>query len=917
MVNPGIVAMIMQLRRAVPIVFGSAPKDRSSVRGDESGNSNSSWISAPGCPLDLRGPVDRPFDRMGCNFAGVAALEHLTAVAGKFPDKIAISDGASEFSYSELLTKVLGLGQVIATTVPDGQAVGLLLGNSVWHPIATLACMAAGRPLVPLNPRDPAQRHADIVTSARISVLICQGPGDPSDWMEQQGVQRIDITRIDGSSVRMSSLAPVHVDAPAMVLYTSGSTGRPKGVVNSQRSLLQRVQQYVDACHIGADDVFMPLSGPTTIAGCRETLSALLSGATLYIADVEAIGLRSTLRQIRSQRITITYCVPALLRALIAAGESDDFASLRVIRIGGEKVLWTDIALIRSTMKPTCLIQLGYSSTETTGAQWFLPLDRQEQGPNVPTGYMLPGLSYAVVDDDGAPVPAGQTGELVIKSNYVLLGYWENGQLVPWPSAADDERCRIFPTGDLVVVDSRGLMQVVGRKGRQLKINGRRVEPAELEVVVRKIPCVGDAVVIISEANELVVFATPGADATAAFTKDIREVVRRSLPTALHPSRVHQIAEIPRLPAGKIDVAKLQALDLENRDSRALPQVPKTSEMSQAREALEQVWPRILGNVEVSGRWDEAGGDSLKLLRCVMELEDLLGRELRLEAFTVDMSVPDMIQVIATGSVSDRPARDEERSPALVLLPGSMGYGPSLAAFGVELGKVAHVIPIRYPDLASVLAGQGSIDVMADSALDQINAAHPRGEIRLLGYSLGGGVAFEVATRLIAAGRSVEFFGILDTSIESSGSRNYAETFSRTLQRIRSHRTTVYRMLCRAVAKCVVRLHWEVGFCRFLDAPVSRKFATTRFMLRLELEEILRMEAFRRWVTHPKRRLPITGTIFRCNRRGTPALGWDSVFAKVGVIPIAGGHLDLVIEPHLAVNGPVIKQTIASSYSRP
>ena len=877
-----------------------------------------SWISAPECPLDLRGPVDRPFDRMGRGFSCIAALQHLTTVARKFPDEIAISDGASKFSYSALLTMVLALAEVIAATVAEGQAVGLLLGNSVWHPIAMLACMAAGRPCVPLNPRDPAQRHADIVTSARIPVLICQGPGDSSDWMERQGVQRIDITRIDGSSAPMSPLAPVSVDAPAMVLYTSGSTGRPKGVVNSQRSLLQRVQQYVDACHIGAGDVFMPLSGPTTIAGCREMLSALLSGATLYIADVETIGLRSTLRQIRSQRITITYCVPALLRALVAAGEKDDFASLRVIRIGGEKVLWTDIALVRSTMKPTCLIQLGYSSTETTGAQWFLPSDWQEQGPNVPTGYMLPGLTYAVVDDDGAPVPAGQTGELVIRSNYVLLGYWENGQLVPWPSAADDEHCRIFPTGDLVVVDSRGLMQVVGRKGRQLKINGRRVEPAELEVVVRKIPCVGDAVVIVSEANELVVFAIPGADATAAFTKDIREVVRHSLPTALHPSRVHQVAELPRLPSGKIDVAKLQALDLETRDSQALPQVQKmqkTSVMSQAREALEQVWPRILGDVKVSGRWDEAGGDSLKLLRCVMELEDLLGRELRLEAFTVDMSVPEMIQVIATGSASDRTATDEERSPALVLLPGSMGYGPSLAAFGVELSKVAHVIPVRYPDLASVLEGQGSIDVMADSALDQINAAHPRGEIRLLGYSLGGGVAFEVATRLIAAGRSVEFFGILDTSIESSGSRNYAEAFSRTLQRIRSHRTTVYRLLCRAVAKFVVRLHWEAGFCRFLDAPVSRKFATTRFMLRLELEEILRMMAFRRWVARPRRRLPITGTIFRCSRGGTPSLGWDRLCAKVDVIPIAGGHLDLVIEPHLTVNGPLIKQAIASSYS--
>jgi acyl-CoA synthetase (AMP-forming)/AMP-acid ligase II/thioesterase domain-containing protein len=900
------------MRRAVPIVFGSVPKDRHPVC--ESGNAHSSWISAPGSPLDLRGPVDRPFDRMGPEFAGVAALEHLTAVARKFPDKIAISDGACEFSYAALLSKVLGLAHMIATAVPDGQAVGLLLGNSVWHPIATLACMAAGRPSVPLNPRDPAQRHVEIVTSARIPVLIGQGAGDSSGWPERQGVQWIDITRIDGSSGPVSSLAPVCVDAPAMVLYTSGSTGQPKGVVNSQRSLLARVQQQVDACHIGADDIFLPLSGPTTIAGCRETLSALLSGATLYIVDVEAIGLRGVLRQMRSQRITITYCVPALLRALIAAGEKDDFASLRVIRIGGEKVLWTDIALIRNTTKPTCLIQVGYSSTETTGSQWFPPLGWQEQGPHVPAGYLLPGISYAVVDDDGAPAPAGQAGELVIKSNYVLLGYWENGQLVPWPSAADDERCRIFPTGDLAVVDSRGLMHVVGRKGRQLKINGRRVEPAELEVVVRRIPCVSDAVVTVSEASELVVFATAGAGATADFTADIKEVVRRSLPAGLHPSRVHQIAEIPRLSGGKIDFAKLQALDLENRESRALPQVQKTSEMPQARAALEQVWTRILGNVEVSGRWVEAGGDSLKLLRCVMELEDLLGRELRMEAFTVDMSAADMIQVIATGSVSDRPARDEESAAALVLLPGSMGYGPSLAAFAAELGKVAHIIPVRYPDLGSVLAGQGSIEVMADSALDQINAAYPRGEIRLLGYSLGGGVAFEVATRLIAAGRSVQFLGVLDSSIESSGN-SHEERLSRTLQRIRSHRTSLYRLLCRAVAKCVARLHWEERFCRLLDAPVLRKFATTRFMLRLELEETLRMRAFGRWVAHPKRPLPITGTIFRCSRRGAPSLGWDRLFAKVNVIPIAGGHLDLVIEPHLSVNGPLIKQAIASSYS--
>jgi len=297
------------------------------------------------------------------------------------------------------------------------------------------------------------------------------------------------------------------------------------------------------------------------------------------------------------------------------------------------------------------------------------------------------------------------------------------------------------------------------------------------------------------------------------------------------------------------------------------------------------------------------------------ELEELVGQELNMEAFTVDMSAADMIQIVAAGGRSQRQQAAGELLPHLVMLPGSIGYGPSLAAFGAQLSKTAHVIPIRYPDLTSALTGCGSVDHMATLALEQINAVHPRGDIRLIGYSLGGGVAFEVAARLIAEGRSVKFLGILDTNIGPRRS-DYRETLSRTLQRVRSHRVTMYRMLCRAIAKCVARLHWEVKFCRILDARIWTRLAGTRFMLKLELEEILRMQEFGRWVASAKSRLPITGTLFLCNRRGSPAhLGWDSLFAKLEVIPIAGGHLDLVIDPHLTVNRPVIERAITSSCS--
>ncbi|KZD21031.1 AMP-dependent synthetase [Tardiphaga robiniae] len=853
---------------------------------------------------------------MGGEFAGVPAITHLDAVARRFPNNVAISDDTRQITYSDFLIRVLTLARAIAAVTPEGRAVGLLLRHSIWHPIAMLACMAAGRPLVPLNPRDPDQRLAHIVANAQISVLIGQGDSSSTKWIDEDGLRWIDITRANEFSGDTASLESISVDAPALVLYTSGSTGQPKGVVNSQRSLLQRVQQYADACHIDATDVFMPLSGPTTIAGTREMLTALLTGARLHMADVEALGLRGVLRQIRSQQITITYIVPALLRAVVAASDTGDFESLRVVRIGGEKVLWTDVALVRKVVKPSCFIQISYSSTETTGTQWFLPDDCKEGDFSIPpVGYLLPGMSFAVVDDNGVPVPTGEVGELIIKGVHVLLGYWENGQVLPALPDPDDDRCRIFPTGDLVTVDARGLMQMLGRKGRQLKINGRRVEPAELEVVVRRIPYVSDAVAIVTDSSELIIFASPGVEAKATFTADVRDVIRQTLPTALHPTRLHEIAELPRLAGGKIDVAKLKVLDTESRRGPGPPQPPGAGEVKQAEKMVAQVWTRILGTTDVASRWDEAGGDSLKLLRCVMELEELVGQELNMEAFTVDMSAADMIQIVAAGGRSQRQQVAGELLPHLVMLPGSIGYGPSLAAFGAQLSKTAHVIPIRYPDLTSALTGCGSVDHMATLALEQINAVHPRGDIRLIGYSLGGGVAFEVAARLIAEGRSVKFLGILDTNIGPRRS-DYRETLSRTLQRVRSHRVTMYRMLCRAIAKCVARLHWEVKFCRILDARIWTHLAGTRFMLKLELEEILRMQEFGRWVASAKPRLPITGTLFLCNRRGSPAhLGWDSLFAKLEVIPIAGGHLDLVIDPHLTVNRPVIERAITSSCS--
>ena len=176
-------------------------------------------------------------------------------------------------------------------------------------------------------------------------------------------------------------------------------------------------------------------------------------------------------------------------------------------------------------------------------------------------------------------------------------------------------------------------------------------------------------------------------------------------------------------------------------------------------------------------------------------------------------------------------------------------------------------------------------------------------------------MAFEVARRLIAEGRSVKFIGILDTNV-APRTNDHRETLSRTLQRIRSHRVTMYRMFCRALAKCVVRLgrrrrsadFWMQGFGSILRTPASYSGSNSRRSCGCKRSPF--------GSRAPRSRLPITGTLFACTRRGPPThFGWGPLFAQLDIIPIAGGHLDLVIEPHLSVNLPVIERAVASSRS--
>jgi len=725
------------------------------------------WLDRSNYPLDWNGPVARVFAPFTERDLAQPIAERFAAMARAHPERIAIDDGETRMTYREALAAIVVLAARIAGDTAPGDLVGILLPTSTDFPLAMLACLAAGRLFVPLDLHYPKAWLADVVKDCGMAAVVGRFDDAEAAALVPDGVRRIDLSRPLPYAAATAPLTPCGPDEPAFVLFTSGSTGRPKGIVNSQRALLRRVAQYANAAHVGAEDRFLPLSSECTIAGLRERLTALLSGATLHLIDVQRGGARAILD--RLDGITMVYAVPALLRALMQLGAGPAPQSLRVVRVGGDAVLWSDIDALRAWLPPACRIELGYSSTEAPIMQWFVPQDFPREGTRVPLGYPLAVNALAIVGEDGAAVSPGEAGELIVRSPYVALGRWQGGRCVgdDFPADAKDPSCRILATGDLVRLRADGMIDLVGRKDRQLKIRGQRVEPGELEAAIRLQPGVGDVAVFPRRVGAnwwLIAYVVGDAD-----LGELKRALRGVLPPALQPQRLHRLDAIPRLASIKLDVKALAALDEAwQRREVETPAAAPDAPVGATESVIAAIWQRVLGRDAIGRHADffACGGDSLSTLNLMFAIEEALGRQLPV---TLIYAAPTIAALAAAidGHAAPRFSplvliRAGTGAP-LFIVHGVGGNVMELFACGRLVAGDGAVYGIQARGLDGEQKPNRSIDAMADDYLAAIREAFPRGPYHLAGYSSGGLVAFEMARRLAARGERPASLTLIDT----------------------------------------------------------------------------------------------------------------------------------------------------------
>lgn len=888
------------------------------------------WSRPNAPPLDLNGPTV-PFRRFEDDWVERPAIDLFREAAQEFAGRIACQDQAQSLTFSETWSASQRLAALLDAAVAPGRPVGVLLPNEASYPVAVLACLAAARPCVMIDRHHPEDRIAAIVRDAGLAAVVVRQSDLGGGLLLPAGLPTfaidaaLDMARKHGSSTATFTARSMPADAPSFIVYTSGSTGQPKGVVLSQRAVLHRACELINSVHLRADDKVLSLASPSTIGGLQQIFEVMLSGATLVKLDLQRVGLGTVIEAVAERRITMMFSTPAVWRSVSGLeGARQALATLRCIQSSGDALLKVDLDLVRRVLSPHCLVLSVYGATEAPALlQWFVPSSVPADETRIPAGYPLAGFDLAVVDEEGTSVPPGEAGELIIRSPWTSLGTWRKGTVHadPFEPAEEGSTATIYRTGDIVRQRPDGLFVTLGRQDRQIKIRGNRIELAELETALLRMPRIHNAAVIARRADReprILAFVEPRDGNEPGLVNELRAELARLLPAYMQPSRLFALDHLPLLPGRKIDESALLALAARDeptlQDNGRAPERPRASQRSV--DLVGRAWRLTFGAEPPNGdrTFGDLGGDSLRLLQMVFHLERLSGLSLPLEKFEVGFNAVGF--ALALDCIADgAPAESRTERPAVFVFPPFALGHPPLASFCASCADQLRIRQIKYPDVGSIAHRGAEFDDIVAPALDQIGEIAPTGPIVLTGYSDGGDAAYCAAEKLLAAGREIALLCLFDSDTPELGharaDRSQEAPPTPTKRRLIDlpgrlargwRRRDWQRLVMALLPRAVVTRPVLKPLVNLLLRARTLMPARWVFMIDRHLTEVLFHDLHERWVrSAPHPLLAVPAVLFRSDeqRPGAPGdLGWRARLPQLAIVAITGDHSTMLLEPN-------------------
>ena len=577
----------------------------------------------------------------------------------QYPDKTAAFENGIKITYSELNRRAEMLAvEISGNGAGPEKVVAILAGRGIKFLVSVLAVFKSGAAYLPLDPRHPAARHAQIIRQSKPVIVLTEEKykGIVNESVIYAGQENIEEMFIDDILKRKMENVKLKkpVSAPdnlAYIIFTSGSTGKPKGAMVLQKGMLNHLYSKIRDLNITSRDKIAQNASQCFDISVWQYLAALLVGGQIDIlSDGTILDTKQFLKKVDEDNISILEVVPSFMSVMIEMPDIRTKYSFRKLRwlVPTGEALPPELAFKWLEYFPHIPLMNAYGPTECSDDVTHCAIYKTEDIKNstVPIGRPIANTKILILDKNNRMVPNWVTGELYIGGICVGRGYIN-----------DEEKTRsaflenpfnpgeiIYRSGDLARYLPDGNIEFMGRADEQVKVRGFRIEPGEIENELRKYKNVKDALVAVDKHGRELIGYIVRADDVSTHKEDIKNYLKNRLPEYMIPSHFVFVDRFPLTANGKIDRSALPVPVIDpNEEKIALPE-------TDTEKIIAGIWKDLL-RIEQPGinrNFFEIGGHSLLATRLITRLRDKFSVDLALKIIFEKTTVKSLAEYIDT-----------------------------------------------------------------------------------------------------------------------------------------------------------------------------------------------------------------------------------------------------------------------------
>jgi len=495
-----------------------------------------------------------------------------TKSARTFPQRLAIAYGDYELTYQQANERINKLANGLTRLgIKKGENVAVLLHNCPEFLETLFACFKAGIGTVPINFRLHPKECSFIIDNSEAVAVVLGDDFRDSLYALKHEMPRVKHTLCLSDPLKgmlpyeglLKEQSPNFVDVDverddlAWLFYTSGTTGQPKGAMLTHHVLMMMAMNFfADMAPLGPDDVILH-AAPLSHGSGLYAIPNVAKGAANIVLHVKTFDPKTVFETIQRRKVTNMFMAPAMIKRLVTSPDIDqhDLSSLKCIHYGGAPIYTEDLkAAVRKLGQ--VLVQLfGQAESPMTISylrreEHLLEGTEEEMTRLTSAGIPRTDVEVKIFDENDHELPPGEMGEIVVRGEVVMKGYWRN------PNAtADTLRGGWLHTGDLGIMDERGYVYILDRAKDMIISGGENIYSREIEDVILKHPAVHEVAVIgvpdetWGEAIKAIVALKQNQKATQ---EEIINFCREHMASFKKPKSVEFIEEIPKNPYGKV-----------------------------------------------------------------------------------------------------------------------------------------------------------------------------------------------------------------------------------------------------------------------------------------------------------------------------------------------------------------------------